>query len=67
MLFHLTHACGAHTWDCALTELAVFVDWQERFIHLFQKNEESPLENHTYATSGRMREGGAERCGDMRW
>jgi len=54
-------------WDCALTEMGAFVDGQERFINLFQQNEESPLENHTYVTSGHMRKGGGERCGDMRW
>jgi len=47
-------ACGARARDCALTQMAVFVDGQEHFTHLVQQTEES---NHTYTTSGRMRKG----------
>jgi len=63
---HLTYSFTSCAWDCALNQVAVF-DRQERFMHLFQQEETSPLRNHTYATSGYMQEGGGERYGDMRW
>jgi hypothetical protein len=47
-------ACGARARDCALTQMAAFVDGQEHFTQISQQTEES---HHAYATSGRMRKG----------